>query len=486
MGIFNRIFEYFKKEIELNKEYYESIEDDIEDDLNSCISTDQESQDRFSVMVPEHSGHQEDIATDAYRNEDVPDNLHTVYCYGHLFRIFPTPSWPYSDHIDLICSSNLIISENVQYDLTRKKSILSIAVPQYRIHAKNRIDNDLGMASSLEYLLRIKGDKYWQKQNYDMAIACYGKATQLMAVSDENWDEDDFFLIVNKLKEIGRFDRAKKWEDWLDQNIYANDILEKIENELKTKKSLTPKVTKKSTIRKYLMPQIHVTRNAHHAALIIFASKEASIPIIQNSLKLEYSESVRVVEELERAGVIGPIVGDMPRKILLSQREYISRYKIVSKPKRFKLNSTSHADDRPIKKHQHEQSAIECELNRIDEMDGHTFEHWCARLLEIAGFTDVKVTKKSGDQGVDVLASMEGGVRYAVQCKCYSSDLGNKPVQEVYAGIAIYNCQIGCVMTNRHFTSGAKELAKATGIELWDRDWIISLLKELDEGMFPI
>ena len=111
----------------------------------------------------------------------------------------------------------------------------------------------------------------------------------------------------------------------------------------------------------------------------------------------------------------------------------------------------------------------------IDGMDGHAFEHWCAELLKKNGFTDVEVTKGSGDQGVDVLA-VKDGIRYAIQCKCYSSDLGNKPIQEVYAGKAMYNCQIGVVMTNRHFTSGAKELASATGVLLWDRDELESML----------
>lgn len=130
-------------------------------------------------------------------------------------------------------------------------------------------------------------------------------------------------------------------------------------------------------------------------------------------------------------------------------------------------------------------SRVKYEPERIDGMDGHTFEHWCAALLKISGFKDVEVTRKSGDQGVDVLATLDG-VRYAVQCKCYSSDLGNKPVQEIYAGIALYHCQMGSVMTNRYFTAGAKELAQATGIALWDRDWITSLLQELEEYDFPI
>jgi len=128
---------------------------------------------------------------------------------------------------------------------------------------------------------------------------------------------------------------------------------------------------------------------------------------------------------------------------------------------------------------------IEAELDRIDSMDGHTFEQWCARLLKASGLVDVEVTRGSGDQGVDVIATLDG-VRYAVQCKCYSSDLGNKPVQEVFAGAVIYKCQVGCVMTNRHFTTGAKELAAATGVALWDRDWIISLLEQLDPNLFPL
>lgn len=116
------------------------------------------------------------------------------------------------------------------------------------------------------------------------------------------------------------------------------------------------------------------------------------------------------------------------------------------------------------------------ELARVDAMDGHTFEHWCAALLEKVGFYNVSVTRASGDQGVDVVATKDG-VKYAIQCKCYSSDLGNKPIQEVNAGKVIYHCHIGVVMTNRHFTAGAKEAAEATNILLWDRDTLVRLMK---------
>ncbi len=104
----------------------------------------------------------------------------------------------------------------------------------------------------------------------------------------------------------------------------------------------------------------------------------------------------------------------------------------------------------------------------VDGMDGHDFEEYCGDLLRKNGFEKVEITRGSGDQGVDVLAEKDG-IKYAIQCKCYSSDLGNKPIQEVYAGKSIYHCQVAAVMTNRFFTTGGLNAAKATGVLLWDR-----------------
>mgnify|MGYP002627269991 FL=1 len=115
-------------------------------------------------------------------------------------------------------------------------------------------------------------------------------------------------------------------------------------------------------------------------------------------------------------------------------------------------------------------------------MDGHSFEYWCADLLRDNGFENVSVTQGSGDQGVDVLAEKDG-VKYAIQCKCYSSDLGNKPVQEVHTGKEIYGCHVGVVMTNRHFTQGAIAAAKATRVMLWDREKILELMNTTKQSI---
>lgn len=110
-------------------------------------------------------------------------------------------------------------------------------------------------------------------------------------------------------------------------------------------------------------------------------------------------------------------------------------------------------------------------ISNIDVMTGPQFESFCGELLKQNGFRDVQVMGGSGDQGVDIIAKKEG-LRYAIQCKRYSSKLGNTPVQEVFAGRIHYGCDIAAVMTNNYFTAGAAELARSTGVFLWDRGWI--------------
>lgn len=114
-------------------------------------------------------------------------------------------------------------------------------------------------------------------------------------------------------------------------------------------------------------------------------------------------------------------------------------------------------------------------IQQIDCMSGSEFEQFCADILRKNGFYDVRVMGGSGDQGVDIVAR-KGKSRYAIQCKCYSNKLGNTPVQEVFAGRIHYGCDVAAVMTNNYFTPGAIELARSTGVFLWDRDWVNSHL----------
>lgn len=116
-------------------------------------------------------------------------------------------------------------------------------------------------------------------------------------------------------------------------------------------------------------------------------------------------------------------------------------------------------------------------IEKIDNMTGVEFEKLTAKLLKQLGYSNVTVTKSSGDQGIDVLANKDG-VKYAIQCKNYSRKLDNTPVQEAFAGKTFYHCDVGVVITNNFFTDGAKQLANSTGVILWDRNELKRMLEK--------
>lgn len=99
-----------------------------------------------------------------------------------------------------------------------------------------------------------------------------------------------------------------------------------------------------------------------------------------------------------------------------------------------------------------------------DHFTPSEFETFCAETLREHGW-DARVTQQSRDQGVDVVAS-KAGRRVVLQCKLYSSPVGNKAVQEVAAGRAHEKADFGIVVSNNRYTAAAEELANTNHVLL--------------------
>jgi restriction system protein len=115
----------------------------------------------------------------------------------------------------------------------------------------------------------------------------------------------------------------------------------------------------------------------------------------------------------------------------------------------------------------------------VDLMSGVQFEHFVANLFQEMGHR-ATVLGGSGDQGVDVIFDYFGE-RVAVQCKNYKRAVGNKPVQEVYAGARYHRCAQAWVVAPAGYTKGAHDLAKSTGVLLFDANGIRQWIKKVDE-----
>ena len=123
------------------------------------------------------------------------------------------------------------------------------------------------------------------------------------------------------------------------------------------------------------------------------------------------------------------------------------------------------------------QKAIQ--IANIDAMTGDEFEHYLQGLLMYRGY-NVRITKRSGDLGVDLIAS-GNNEKFAIQVKRYTSKVPRTAISDAVGGMSHYGCNKAMVITNSYFTPGAITLAQSTGCILIDRDilanWIIEFQK---------
>ncbi|OJY73250.1 MAG: hypothetical protein BGP09_19800 [Rhizobium sp. 60-20] len=104
---------------------------------------------------------------------------------------------------------------------------------------------------------------------------------------------------------------------------------------------------------------------------------------------------------------------------------------------------------------------IEREVCEFERVSGHKltadlpidpleFELWCTEKLKSKGWK-ARITKASGDQGADIIASWKGAELVA-QCKLYSKPVGNKAVQEVAAARLHYSAEFAAVISTSGYT----------------------------------
>jgi restriction system protein len=113
-------------------------------------------------------------------------------------------------------------------------------------------------------------------------------------------------------------------------------------------------------------------------------------------------------------------------------------------------------------------------LEAIGAMTPIEFERLVAQRLTDWGW-QAGTTKRSGDQGVDVIAE-KNGVSLVVQCKHTSARVGNGAVQEAVAGRGFENAHHAAVVTSGPgYTSSARQLAQMNNVTLLHYDDIAGL-----------
>jgi restriction system protein len=126
----------------------------------------------------------------------------------------------------------------------------------------------------------------------------------------------------------------------------------------------------------------------------------------------------------------------------------------------------------------------------LKSMSPKGFEHFSALLLRRSGFTEVNVTGRSNDGGIDGIGYLRINpmmtLRVLFQCKRYTeSAVPKDDVMKFQAAVMRERAEKGLFLTTSVFTRGAREEAVggACEIELIDIERLIELLEFLNLGL---
>lgn len=120
------------------------------------------------------------------------------------------------------------------------------------------------------------------------------------------------------------------------------------------------------------------------------------------------------------------------------------------------------------------------------------FERLAQRLLRESGFTQVEVTGRSGDGGIDGHGTLQinplVSFKVLFQCKRYSKSVSPSQVRD-FRGAMAGRADKGIIVTTGTFTAEARREASRDGvpaIELIDGAALIDMLEQLELGLKPV
>ena len=131
--------------------------------------------------------------------------------------------------------------------------------------------------------------------------------------------------------------------------------------------------------------------------------------------------------------------------------------------------------------------------SRLDDilhnMDPFAFERLAQRILRECGFSQVEVTKKTGDGGIDGTGKLKiNGIfsfNVAFQCKRYKGLVGASAIRD-FRGSLTTDIEKGVLITTGAFSKAAREEASNPGkqqIDLIDGEELISKIAEFGIGV---
>ena len=106
-----------------------------------------------------------------------------------------------------------------------------------------------------------------------------------------------------------------------------------------------------------------------------------------------------------------------------------------------------------------------------ESLSGDQFEYNVARVLKGIGFTDVSVSNKGIDGGVDITMHKDNQL-YLVQCKAHKNPVGIADIQRHY-GVCVSQSAKPIFASTNGYTEQAKKFADQINMILYSTDFFV-------------
>jgi restriction system protein len=128
-------------------------------------------------------------------------------------------------------------------------------------------------------------------------------------------------------------------------------------------------------------------------------------------------------------------------------------------------------------------------LAQLKKMDAYDFEKFCMQLLKVYGFSNVEVTQKSRDGGIDGYGKLKVGLAYmkvAFQCKRWDNTTISRKEIDAFRGAIQGEYEQGIFFTTSSFSKEAMNASIKQGavpVILIDGNMIVEFMIEKQFGI---
>ena len=112
--------------------------------------------------------------------------------------------------------------------------------------------------------------------------------------------------------------------------------------------------------------------------------------------------------------------------------------------------------------------------------DNEHFVELMYKMIEKLGYNDIK---KNDEEGIYTITAKKDGKTYLFACKYHIDAISGNDMQLFIDSAKKTKADLYVFMTNSSFSSSAKKLANAEGVELWDRNYIDRMMIGIDIEM---